>query len=139
MRKTREQISFNMKQVKSKNSGIELILRKILWDRGLRYQKNPQNVYGKPDIVFKGRKVAVFCDGEFWHGFDWKHKQKELKTNRKFWISKIERNMKRDQEVNETLISSGWHVLRFWGREIKKNPQECAQLIEKVIKNEKKV
>ena len=81
MRKTREQISFNMKQVKSKNSGIELILRKILWDRGLRYQKNPQNVYGKPDIVFKGRKVAVFCDGEFWHGFDWKHKQKELKTN----------------------------------------------------------
>lgn len=139
MRKTREQISFNMKQVKSKNSGIELILRKILWDRGLRYQKNPQNVYGKPDIVFKGRKVAVFCDGEFWHGFDWKHKQKELKTNRKFWISKIERNMKRDQEVNETLISSGWHVLRFWGREIKKNPQKCAQLIEKVIKNEKKV
>jgi len=139
MRKTREQISFNMKQVKSKNSGIELILRKILWDRGLRYQKNPQNVYGKPDIVFKGRKVAVFCDGEFWHGFDWKHKQKELKTNRKFWISKIERNIKRDQEVNETLISSGWHVLRFWGREIKKNPQKCAQLIEKVIKNEKKV
>ena len=139
MRKTREQISFNMKQVKSKNSGLELILRKILWDRGLRYQKNPQNVYGKPDIVFKGRKVAVFCDGEFWHGFDWKHKQKELKTNRKFWISKIERNMKRDQEVNETLISSGWHVLRFWGREIKKNPQKCAQLIEKVIKNEKKV
>lgn len=139
MRKTREQISFNMKQVKSKNSGIELILRKILWDRGLRYQKNPQNVYGKPDIVFKGRKVAVFCDGEFWHGFDWKHKQKELKTNRKFWISKIERNMKRDQEVNETLISSGWHVLRFWGREIRKNPQKCAQLIEKVIKNEKKV
>ena len=139
MRKTREQISFNMKQVKSKDSEIELILRKILWNKGLRYRKNPQDVYGKPDIVFKGKKIAVFCDGEFWHGFDWKNKRKELKTNRKFWVSKIERNIKRDQEVNDTLVSTGWHVLRFWGRDIKKNPQKCAQIIERVIKNEKKV
>ena len=75
MKKTKEQISYNMKKVKNKDSKIEIILRKELWDRGLRYQKNVTSILGKPDLVFKGIKVAVFCDSEFWHGSNWEERK----------------------------------------------------------------
>ena len=109
-----------MKQVKNKDSDIERILRKELWKRGVRYRKNVKDIYGKPDLAFKGRKIAVFCDSEFWHGYDWENRKSDFKSNRDFWIPKIERNMKRDKEVNEKLNSEGWYVIRFWGKEIKK-------------------
>lgn len=120
-----------MQAVKNKGSKIEVSLQKELWHRGLRYRKNVKTVYGKPDIAFIGKKVAVFCDSEFWHGYDWVNKNKEIKSNRDFWIPKIERNMERDREVNEELIDEGWIVLRFWGNEIKKNLHGCADRIEK--------
>lgn len=128
---TPEQRHKNMQAVKNKNTKIEVLLRKELWSRGLRYQKNSKKVFGKPDIVFIGKKVAVFCDSEFFHGYDWENKQKEIKSNRDFWIPKIERNMQRDKEVNETLEKSGWTVLRFWGNDIKKNVIACADEVEK--------
>ena len=131
---TPEQRHKNMQAVKNKNTKIEVLLRKELWSRGLRYQKNSKKVFGKPDIVFIGKKVAVFCDSEFFHGYDWENKQKEIKSNRDFWIPKIERNMQRDKEVNETLEKSGWTVLRFWGNDIKKNLQACADEIERVVR-----
>lgn len=134
MHKTKEQISYNMRQVKSKNTKIEVMLRKELWSRGLRYRKNSKEVFGKPDIVFMSKKTAVFCDSEFWHGYNWDNKKKEIKTNRDFWISKIEKNISRDKEVNETLENSGWTVLRFWGNDIKKNLQACADKIERTVK-----
>ena len=121
MTKTKEQISYNMKRVKSKDSEIELLLRKELWNRGLRYQKNVKTIFGKPDIVFKGKKIAVFCDSEFWHGFDWENRKDQIKSRRDFWIPKIERNIQRDVEVTEKLTETGWIVLRFWGKDIKKN------------------
>ena len=130
---TPEQRHKNMQAVKNKNTKIEVLLRKELWSRGLRYQKNSKKVFGKPDIVFIGKKVAVFCDSEFFHGYDWKNKQKEIKSNRDFWIPKIERNMQRDKEVNETLAKSGWTVLRFWGNDIKKNVDDCADKIETAL------
>lgn len=111
------------------------MLRKELWARGLCYQKNSKKVFGKPDIVFIGKKVAVFCDSEFWHGYDWDNKKKEFKSNQDFWIPKIERNMARDKEVTVTLENSGWTVLRFWGKDIKKNLQACADEIEGTVKN----
>ena len=120
-RHTPEQRRKNMQAVKNKDSKIEVILRKELWKRGLRYRKNSSKVFGKPDIVFIGKKVAVFCDSEFWHGYDWEHKKDEIKSRREFWIPKIERNMQRDVEVTEKLTADGWTVLRFWGKEIKKN------------------
>lgn len=123
-----------MQAVKNKNTKIEVMLRKELWSRGLRYQKNSSKVFGKPDIVFIGKKVAVFCDSEFWHGYDWEHKQSEIKSKRDFWIPKIERNMQRDIEVTNKLQSEGWIVLRFWGNEIKKNLTECADKTERIIK-----
>lgn len=132
--KTKEQISFNMKQVKNKNSKIEVMLRKELWSRGLRYQKNVNGIIGKPDIVFKGKKVAVFCDSEFFHGYDWENRKHDFKTHQEFWIPKIERNMQRDREVTDALISEGWTVLRFWGNDIKRNCRKCADDIEKAVR-----
>ncbi len=137
MKKTKEQISFNMKQVRNKDSKIELALRKELWSRGLRYQKNVTNIFGKPDLVFKGQKVAVFCDSEFWHGYNWNERKNDFKSRQDFWIPKIERNMERDKEVTAELQKQGWTVLRFWGKEIKKNVKECADIIEKTVRTDK--
>jgi len=134
MSRTREQISYNMRQVKNKDSDIELLLRKELWSRGIRYRKNVTKIIGKPDIVFAAKKVAVFCDSEFWHGYNWEERKKDFKSNREFWIPKIERNIQRDIEVNEQLKSMGWTVLRFWGKDIKKHCSECADAIEKVLR-----
>lgn len=133
MKKTKEQISFNMRQVKNKDSQIELLLRHELWQRGLRYRKNASTVFGKPDIVFKSKKIAVFCDSEFWHGYDWERRKLEIKTHQEFWIPKIERNISRDKEVSDRLKNEGWVVLRFWGKEIKKDVAQCADIIEKAV------
>ena len=128
---TVEQRRRNMQAVKNKDSKIEIALRKELWSRGLRYQKNVTSIFGKPDLVFKGKKVAVFCDSEFWHGYNWEERKKDFKSHQEFWIPKIERNMERDKEVTEELQKQGWTVLRFWGKEIKKNAGGCAHIIEK--------
>ena len=133
MQKTKEQISFNMQQVKNKDSKIEVLLRKELWSRGIRYRKNVNRIYGKPDIVFIGKKIAVFCDSEFWHGYNWEERKKDFKSHQEFWIPKIERNMERDAEVTAKLKSEGWTVIRFWGNEIKKSTARCADIIEKAV------
>ena len=130
---TPEQRRRNMQAVKNKDSQIELLLRQELWSRGLRYRKNVNRIYGKPDIVFIGKKVAVFCDSEFWHGYNWEERKKDFKSHQEFWIPKIERNMERDAEVTARLESEGWTVLRFWGNEIKKNTAQCADIIEKAV------
>ena len=131
---TKEQRRNNMQAVKNKDSEIELLLRKELWSRGLRYQKNSKKVFGKPDIVFIGKKVAVFCDSEFWHGYDWENKKNEIKSRREFWIPKIERNMQRDVEVTTRLTQEGWTVLRFWGNEINHDLKSCADIIETAVR-----
>lgn len=132
-RLTTEQRRKNMQAVKNKNSEIEILLRKELWSRGLRYRKNTSKVFGHPDIAFIGKKVAVFCDSEFWHGYNWETSKDSIKTRREFWIPKIERNMQRDLEVTEKLESEGWIVLRFWGKEIKKHPEKCADIIQECL------
>ncbi len=131
MRKTREQISFNMSRVRNKDSKIELTLRRALWKQGLRYRLHCKDIIGNPDIVFRRKKVAVFVDSEFWHGYGWSEdKKEEFKTNREFWVNKIERNIKRDKEVNEALRTAGWTVLRFWGNEIKNDCSACVSMVE---------
>ena len=130
---TPEQRRKNMQAVKNKDSQIELLLRKELWNRGIRYRKNSTKIFGKPDIVFIRKKIAVFCDSEFWHGYNWEERKKDFKSHQEFWIPKIERNIERDKEVNMKLESEGWIVLRFWGNEIKKNTAQCADIIEKAV------
>lgn len=130
---TPEQRHKNMQAVKNKDSKIECLLRHELWNRGLRYRKNVNSVFGHPDIAFIGKKVAVFCDSEFWHGYDWEKRKNDIKSNKEFWISKIERNIARDVEVNTYLTSHGWTVLRFWGKQIQKDAAGCADLIEEEV------
>lgn len=135
MGKTAEQISYNMSRIHSKDTSIEILLRKELWKRGLRYRKNDSTVTGKPDIVFKKRRIVVFCDSEFWHGYDWEKRKHAIKSNREYWIPKIERNIKRDLFVNSVLREQGWIVLRFWGKEIRTSLIACADIIEKTVRS----
>ena len=130
---TPEQRHKNMQAVKSKDTKIECLLRKELWSRGLRYRKNVKSVFGHPDLAFVGKRVAIFCDSEFWHGYDWEKRKHDIKSNKEFWITKIERNMARDEEVNDYLTSHGWTVLRFWGKQIQKDAAGCADLIEEEV------
>ena len=137
MANTSEQISRNMKPNKSKDTKPELLLRKELWNRGLRYRKNYKGVCGKPDVVFLKAKIAIFVDGKMWHGFNWEHQKNDFKSNREYWIPKIEQNIERDAKVNQILTEQGWQVLRFWDLEIKKDVAACADQIELVFNNTK--
>lgn len=130
---TVEQRRKNMQAVRASGSKIETVFAKALFAKGLRYRKNDRAVFGKPDLTFKKYKIAVFVDSEFWHGKDWEIKKFDHKSNQEFWISKIERNIERDKEVNEKLIAEGWKVLRFWGNDITKNIDKCINKIQKTI------
>lgn len=134
---TPEQRKKNMRAIKSKDTKIELILRKELWVRGYRYRKNYKKLPGKPDIVFTKYKIAVFCDSEFWHGKNYEESTSRIGTNSDYWRQKIKRNMERDKEVNELLAEEGWTVLRFWEKEINKETEQCLQIIIKTVEERK--
>lgn len=121
---TPEQRSKVMSRIRGTNTKDEVRLAKALWHIGLRYRKNNKKVFGSPDLTFTTLKIAIFVDGEFFHGKDWATKSKP-KTNSEYWIKKIERNMQRDHEVNAYLESHNWKVLRFWSNDIKKNLGSC--------------
>ena len=132
---TKEQRHKNMSHIKNKDTTIELILRKALWEKGYRYRKNYKLLPGKPDIVLTKYKIAVFCDSEFFHGKNWDElKARFQKTNNsEFWINKIQSNIDRDNKINQELRLLGWTVMRFWGNDIKKYPDECVKAIEEKI------
>lgn len=134
-RYTPEQTHKIMSSVHSKNTNIEVRLCKALWHKGYRYRKNVSKLPGKPDIVFTKYKLAIFCDAEFWHGKDWELQKPELERgkNSDYWVKKIEKNRQRDFEVNQALCSMGWTVLRFWGKEILSQTDECIKVIEETI------
>lgn len=125
----------NMSKIHGRDTSIELILRKALWKKGYRYRKNYKEIPGRPDIVLTKYKIAIFCDGEFFHGKDWELLKNKLKksNNGEFWIKKISRNRERDDEINKRLSFEGWTVLRFWGEDIKKHTDECVKIIEETI------
>ena len=135
---TAEQRHKNMSRIKSKNTRIEIILRKALWHKGIRYRKNYNKLTGHPDIVLTKYRIAIFCDSAFWHGKDWKEQKKTIHSHKKFWIEKIETNIKRDRKVTRYLHENGWKVMRFWGRDIEKNLEECVNQIERYIRAYKK-
>jgi DNA mismatch endonuclease (patch repair protein) len=124
---TPEQRSRAMSKVKTKDGPLEVAVRSALWKRGYRFRKHVKDLPGKPDIVFTKQKLAVFIDGDFWHGYDfdnWKHKLKD------FWRNKIETNMARDQRNFDALREMGWSSIRIWGNEIKK---DLPNVLEKII------
>lgn len=130
---TPEQRKKCMQSNKSTGTKPELVLAKAMWALGLRYRKNSRSIFGKPDFSFKKYKVAVFVDGEFWHGKDWEQRKAEIKGNREFWIAKIERNIRRDMEVTGRLKAEGWTVLRFWSNDVVKNAGCHAEKVKEII------
>lgn len=131
---TREQRHKNMVAIKNKDTKIEIILRKALWKNKIRYRKNWKNLPGKPDIVITKYKIAIFCDGDFWHGKNFYNKI--IATNTKFWEEKIKKNMERDLENTIILRDMGWKVIRFWESDIKKNLDGCVkQVLDLIGKN----
>ena len=132
-------VSNNMRKIHSKDTSIELLLRKALWHKGYRYRKNYKALPGSPDIVLTKYKIAIFCDSEFFHGKDWEILKLRLEKgkNPDFWIKKIERNRNRDYENDKKLLFLGYTVLHFWGQEISQHTGECLQAMEEAIWNTK--
>ena len=130
---TPEQSRKNMQAIKSKDTSIERSLRKALWKEGIRYRKHYRELPGKPDIVITKHRIAIFCDSDFWHGYDWENRNQRIKSNRDYWIPKIERNMERDIAVTLQLQAAGWTVLRFWEWQIKKHLSECVEAVKNAV------
>ena len=132
---TKEQRHKNMSRIRSKDTSIELILRKALWHRGFRYRKNDKELPGTPDIAITKHRIAIFCDSEFFHGKDWEQLKLRLENgnNSSYWIKKITRNMERDAENDKALRFREWTVLRFWGEDIRKHTDDCVRAVEETV------
>lgn len=130
---TPEQRRKNMQAIRCKDTSIEVSLRKVLWQKGIRYRKNYKQLIGKPDIVLTKHRIAIFCDSDYWHGYDWENQNVKIKSNREYWIPKIERNMERDKKVSAQLESDGWKVIRFWEWQIKKHLDECVDVVMQAV------
>lgn len=124
-----------MSRIRSKDTRIEVTLRKALWKHGYRYRKNYKSLPGTPDIAITKYRIAIFCDSEFFHGKDWNVLELKLKngSNSTFWIKKIARNMERDRENNKVLRFQEWTVLRFWGKDILKHTEECVKAVDEAV------
>ena len=123
-----------MSSIKSRGTGIEKSIAKILGDLNLDFEEHPDDIFGKPDFVLRSSKVAIFCDGDFWHGFKIETNPRfNVRNNREFWLKKIRTNISRDTNVNETLSSSGWRVVRFWEHDIRVNPAKCREIILAIV------
>ena len=120
-RMTPEQRHKNMATIRSKDTSIEVKLRKALWHHGYRYRKNYTALPGSPDIAITKHRIAIFCDSEFFHG------------NSTYWIKKIVRNMQRDIENEQALRFQEWTVLRFWGQDIMKHTDECVKAVDEAV------
>ena len=131
---SKEQRRKNMQAIKSTGTKGEILLSKALWKLGYRYRKNDKSTFGKPDLVFKRLKIAIFVDSEYFHGKNWDTEKYRIKSNREFWWKKIEGNINRDKIVNDYLQDNGWTILRFWSNEVQKNLESCVQLIEQTLK-----
>lgn len=114
-----------MSKIRGKNTKPELLFRRALWRKNIRYRVDSKQLPGKPDISIKKYHLAIFIDGEFWHGYNWDERKKTIKSNRHFWIPKIERNMQRDRQVNQELREKGYTVFRFWSKEILNDLDQC--------------
>ncbi len=128
-----------MSHVHLKEGKAEVLLAKALWGEGFRYRKNYKKLPGSPDIAILKYHVAVFVDGEFWHGKDWERKKDQLKSNREYWITKIEENIARDQRNDKLLTEIGWCPLHFWETDVKKELDKCLERIRTEIRDLERV
>ncbi len=137
--RTTKSRSMHMKKITSKDTKPEITFRKALWAQSVRYRKNYAKIPGKPDMAITKYKIAIFIDGTFWHGYNWREKKGKIRSNREYWIKKIERNMERDQFINIQLNKMGWLVLRFWDFEVKKDLPLCVDKTMAALKERKNI
>ena len=135
---TTEQRSQHMSKIRGKNTKPELAFRKALHAKGVRYRTFSKKIPGKPDLSSAKKKFAIFIDGEFWHGYNWDVQREKIKSNREYWLPKIERNMQRDRQVNAQLQELGIKTFRFWSKEIKKDLDGCVQQVLEYLSEEKR-
>ena len=129
------EIRKRMSKVRLKNGKAETLLAKELWHKGYRYRLNYKKLPGSPDIAITAYKIAVFVDGEFWHGENWEERKSKLKHNREYWIEKIEENIARDKRVDCQLTEMGWIPIRFWEKQVLKGIDECVNIVISYIEN----
>lgn len=131
---TTPEISKRMSHVRLKRGEAEVTLAKALWRNGVHYRYNYKNLPGSPDIAITRYKIAIFIDGEFWHGYDWENRKQRLRRNRDYWIEKIEENMARDARNDALLKDMGWKVIHFWEKEVKKGLEACVETVFSILK-----
>jgi DNA mismatch endonuclease, patch repair protein len=131
-----EKASKALSKIKASNTKGEKLLRSVLWKLGLRFRKNVRNLPGKPDIVFPKHKIAIFCDGDFWHGRNWRKDKRRLQAgpNAPYWVAKIQANINRDKRYNKELKRLGWNVIRFWESDIREDVTKIALSVAKTLK-----
>ena len=132
---TTETISKRMANIPLRGGKSESALAKALWRRGVRYRKNYKKLPGSPDIAITKQRIAVFVDGEFWHGEDWEHRKEKLKRNKEYWIEKIEENIERDRRNDKSLIERGWIPVHCWEKEVKRDVEKCADIVIDLIQS----
>lgn len=135
--KTTPEISKRMSKLKSERNKVETKLAKALWNKGYRYRLNYKKLPGSPDIVLTKYAIAIFVDGEFWHGKDFENQKKHIKNNNKYWVHKIENNINRDKKNDTILRQTGWITLHFWSRDIENNLDECLQIVDEFVQYQK--
>lgn len=139
-------VSEIMRRVRSKDTSPEIIFRKALWSKGIRYNLHANNLPGKPDIVITSKKLVIFIDGDFWHGGQWRRRnlssldqQFQNIHTKEYWLTKIQKNINRDCRVTTSLLSQGWTVLRFWESEVRRNLDYCIKTTQKALDNDHKI
>lgn len=132
---TTPETSRRMSHVKLKGGMAETLLAKNLWHNGIRYRRNYKKLPGSPDIAITKHRIAIFVDGEFWHGYDWANRKIRLHRNKEYWIEKIEENISRDRRNDLKLLELGWIPVHFWEKEIKDNVDKCTSAILDLITN----
>ena len=134
---TTPEISKRMSHVPHTGGKAETILAKALWHKGFRYRLNYRKLPGSPDIAITKSKIAIFVDGELWHGYDWENRKLKIHSNKEYWIPKIENNMRRDKRVNDQLTEMGWVPIRFWEKEVLRDSTKCVEIIQNTISERK--
>lgn len=121
---------------RARDTKAEMLLRRALWARGLRYRLHDTRLPGKPDIVFRQARLVVFVDGDFWHGRDWRRRRAKLArgSNAGYWIPKIEANIARDRKITRALKKAGWIVLRFWETDVLEAPDQITDEIRGAVR-----
>ncbi len=137
MKKSKEEISYNMSRIKGKDTSIEKILRKELYLAHYRYRKNVSDLPGHPDILLSKYRICIFCDGDFFHGYDLNKIESNLKENKEYWYNKIKKNQERDRKEEIKLVEMGYVVLRFWEHEIKTDIKSVMNEIEMTVLKQK--